>query len=792
MFKNLLLVALRGLRRQPGYAAINVGGLGLGLACCFLIVLFIQHERSFDTYHANADRAYLLTVQIPSFEDTRFITPSGLGPMMETDVAGVEHVVRFWERREAPVRVPSGDIHTVDPVLLADPGIVDLFSFQVLRGDFATALADPGSAVLTETTARTLFGNTEAVGQTVTMTRDSLTLTVSAVIADLPGNTHLDVGMLVPFQNMAEIIGPEALTSMSEWSHLSYVLLRENADPEAVASGAAEIVTRAHEYGPDETVTAQMRPLPTLRFDTEIANRDLFGTRDPRMLWMFAVVAALILLVACVNFTNLATARATERAREVGVRKSLGSERWQLVAQFLGESLLLSLFAIVLGFVGVVIALPIFNDALGGTTALGLGQPMTLLGLGAIGLVAGLVAGSYPAFYLTRFSPARVLKGDLSTSGGAPTLRRGLVVFQFAVSAFLLVATLTVVDQLRFMRSQDLGFAQEQVVTFPMTPEITDGFEAFKQSLASDPSIVGVAMANGFPGEVNSGSNFLWPGSGTGDESSRTSQLLAADPDYLTTVGLELIDGRWFRDSEVDRGSAYVLNETAVREMGLSDPVGHTFRSWDREPGVVVGVVEDFHFESLQQAIEPLVMAYWPEWMGSVAVRLASGDAAAGLAHVQRTFEQTSPGYTFDYRFVDDAFEAAYRDEARLSTLLGFFAGVAVFIACLGIFGLAALVAQRRRKEIGVRKVLGASVQSLAAMLAGDFVKLVAVAFVVATPLAYLAMSRWLEGFAYAVGLGPGVFAVAGAAVLLVSLLTVSAQAFRAATADPIRALRSE
>ncbi|NNF57830.1 MAG: FtsX-like permease family protein, partial [Rhodothermaceae bacterium] len=509
--------------------------------------------------------------------------------------------------------------------------------------------------------------------------------------------------------------------------------------------------------------------------------------------WMFAAIAALILLIACVNFTNLATARATQRAREVGVRKSLGSGCGQLIAQFLGESMLLSVFAIGAGFVGMAIALPLFNDALGGTTALSLRHPTMLAGLAAIGLAAGLIAGSYPAFYLTRFDPAPVLKGDLSSSSGAPALRKGLVVFQFAVSAFLLVATLTVTNQLRFMRSQDLGFAQEQVVTFEATPEILDQVASFKQALLNDPAVVGVAMANGLPGAIRMGRNYLWPGGAGEEDNGKMAQSLLADADYLNTVGLELVAGRWFREGDADIANAYILNETAVREMGLSDPVGRPFRAWDGDAsGTIIGVVKDFHFAALQQPIEPLVLASVPDAMAEVAVRFAAGAVAPGIEHLQRTFAQAAPGYTLDYRFLDENFEAQYRDEVRLSTLLGFFAGVAVFIACLGIFGLAALAAERRRKEIGVRKVLGASIQNIATLLAGEFVKLVGVAFVIAVPLAYLAMSRWLEGFAYAVGLGPGVFLLTGGAVLLVALLTVSVQAIRAATADPVQSLRYE
>ena len=696
-------------------------------------------------------------------------------------------------RRTTPVRLADGRIHSVDPVWLADPGVVDAFSLAFLRGDPATALAGPTGAVLTEPTARLLFGDADAMGRTFTLPRDDVTLTVTGVVAEHPDNTLLDFGVLLPFELLPQLAGPDALTSLTDWNYLSFVVLDVGADARAAARRSGALITEVMGYdGEDEAIRAALLPLTALRFDERMESPP-YPTRSPRVLWLFGAIAVLILLVACVNFTNLATARATQRAREVGVRTSLGSGRGSLVAQFLGESVFQSGIALGVAFMGVALALPLFNGAMGVATAFPLRQPLALAGLVAIGLGAGVLAGVYPALVLTRFDAARVLKGELGAGSGGSAVRKGLVVFQFAVSAFLIVATLTVVNQLRFMRAQDLGFAQEQVVTLEATPEILNEVGSFRRSLLADPAVVQVAMANGLPGRTHFGRNYLWPGAEGGEDRNESLTSILAGPEYLETVGLELAAGRWFRDGEADVQNAYVLNETAVRELGLEDPVGSPFRAWDGDvSGTVIGVVKDFHVASLQQAIEPLVLAYDPTGMADVAVRFAPGSVRRGIAHLQETFARAAPGYTLDYRFLDEDFEAQYLAEARLSTLLGFFAGVAVFIACLGIFGLAALAAQRRRKEIGVRKVLGASVQALTAMLATDFVQLVALAFAIAAPLAYLAMSRWLEGFAYASRLGPGVFVIAGVGVLLLAMLTVSTQALRAATADPIRALRSD
>ncbi|MEO0558577.1 MAG: ABC transporter permease, partial [Bacteroidota bacterium] len=558
MLRNYLLVAFRALRRQPGYAAINVGGLGLGLACCFMIVLFIQHERSFDMYHANGDRVYRLTVNERDSDNLRATTPAGLAPLVEGNVVGVEHAIRYGSLGQSYVDVGGDAPRRLDRFYLTDPGFFEAFSFTFVAGDPATALLEPNNLVVTETQARTLFGDAEAVGQVVSLYDNPLTIT--GVIEDLPTNTHLAFSALGSFQFLAGTNGPEALEDFSNWNYRTYVLTETGASAERVSQAATSFL--AERFEEPETV-ADLQALASLRFDTQMPDYSM-PTRNPQVLWVFGGIAALILLIACVNFTNLATARATQRAREIGVRKSLGAGRRQLVVQFLGESVLLSVIAIGVGVLGAAIGLPFFNDALGGATAINLGHPATLAALMGIGLVAGLLAGTYPAVYLTRFDPSRVLKGDLTAAGGAPAFRKGLVVAQFAISTFLLVATLTVMNQLQYMRSQDLGFAKEHVITFNPTSDIWAQFDSFEQALLDNPAIASVASASGLPGTVGMSRGFYWPG-GEAEEEAQSLTTLIGGPDYLETVGLEMAEGRWFRDSEADMENAYILNETAVR-----------------------------------------------------------------------------------------------------------------------------------------------------------------------------------------------------------------------------------
>ena len=789
MLKNYLKIALRTLRKRPGTTLINVGGLGLGLACCFLIVLFIQHERSFDGFHEHGERIVRLTYT--DGEGGQYANSSaGFAPLIEDAFPEVEHAVRIENFRSPFLRLPDGSIRKLDGFALADDGFFEAFSFPLLRGDAATALDGKYTLVLTESAATTLFGTADPMGQTVQY--NDVALTVTGVMADPPETSHLRFGAVAPFRLVEEFMGEGALTDFTNVNSATYLLLRPGTDAdvlgEKITAGARQ---RLGESAGEFAVVLQ--PLSEIYFNTTLAH-DNGPRRDPSTLWTFGAIGALILLIACVNFMNLATARAGQRAREVGVRKAIGAQKGQLIGQFLGESVLQSALAIGVGIALAAVALPFFNEAIGATATLDLGHVVTLLLLVGIGLGAGLLAGSYPAFYLSSFRPARVLKGEADRRGGALWLRKGLIVFQFAVSAFLIVATLTVYDQLQFMQGRDLGFEKEQVVFLTPPPPVWEQMDAFADELTADANVLAVASSGGLPGRTGTNRGYNGPGQAGADEQGESFWTIPAGPGYLDVLGIDLLAGRFFSDEiATDTLDTYVLNETAVRKLGLTpeEAVGAPFRAWDRPMGQIIGVTEDFHFQSLHQAVEPLVMNYIP-WFGIVSVRTAPGGHAAALDHVRATWDRFAPGYAFDYRFLDADFDRLYRDEARLGQLFGFFAGVAIFIACLGLFGLAAYTAERRRKEIGVRKVMGASVPQIVRLLAGEFTRLVLIGFVIAAPVAYLVMTRWLGDFAYRIGLGPGVFLLAGGIAFVIALAAVSGQALRAATTDPVKALRYE
>jgi putative ABC transport system permease protein len=812
MWKNYLTVAFRALRKQAGYSLLNVGGLGLGLACAFLIVLFIRHELAFDRFHAHGERVYRLLVDWDEDGGVSATTAAGYGQHLPPQLPEVEAAVRVENHRRPYFRVGGETRQVEETMAIADPAFFEVFSFRLLRGDPATVLDDPGNLVVTERGARALFGDADPMGQVLVMPRpdEDLTFTVAGVMEDVPATSHFTFDYLAPFALITEFMGEDALENYTNYNYGTYVLLRPGADPAAVAAkvNALEQARLAAAADGDAEATAggdgddgpglALQPLFDIHFDQTVA----FGagdSRDVSSLYLFGAVGLLVLLIACVNFTNLATARAAKRAREVGVRKAIGAQQGQLVGQFLGESLLLSVLAVGLGLGLATLALPVFNAAMGTELALvdaGAGVVALLV---AIGLTAGLLAGSYPAFYLSAFQPARVLRGEVTRGQGAAFLRRGLIVGQFTVSVVLIVATLTVYRQLQFMRTRDLGFEKEQVVFLTPPPPVLAQYDALRERLLADPRITHVAQAGGLPGRTGTSRGYNWPGqegaaSGPDGDEGASFYTIPADPDFVETLGLELLAGRTFsREAPTDTMDTYVLNEAAVARLGWTpeEAVDQPFRAWDRPMGRVIGVVRDFHFQSLHETVQPLVLNYIP-WFGNVAIRLAPGDVRGALAHVRASWAQLAPGYVFDYTFLDEDFDRQYREEEREGQLFAFFATVAVFIACLGLFGLAAYAAERRTKEIGVRKVLGASARDVVLLLSREFTVLVVVAFLVAVPVAWWAMSRWLEGFAYRVDLGAGVFLAAGLLAVAVGFLTVSTQALRAASTDPVNALRYE
>ena len=796
MLKNYVYITLRNLRKQAGYSFINIGGLGLGLACAFMIVLYVQHERSYDQFHENKDHLYRLYQHIVQGENagsksTNFAT--GYAPQLEARYPEIEAAILYDDR--TPYLQVDGTWHRIGTVAFMSEQALQAFTFPLVRGNPETAMAHPYSIILSESAAAALFGQADPLGQTLTY-NDDFDLTVTGVMEDLPANSHLQFEARAPIALMKEIMGPNALEDFTNYNYYLYALLAPGTDAERLEDKFSEYILERND-GDEEQARAlrfELQPITDIHFTTDI-RWDVSTNIDPGLLYLFSGIGLLILLIAGVNFMNLATARAAQRAKEVGVRKAVGAQRGQLIGQFLGESVMLSVVAIGVGLVLTILFLPTFRGIIGSAVTLSLSNLNTMALLVGIGLLAGLLAGIYPALYLSAFRPASVLKGEATKGSRAALLRKGLIIIQFGISVFLIISTITVYNQLHFMRSKKLGFDKEQVVFAPLTEPIRDRYDAFRQTLLQNPQVLNIAQAGNVPGRVNTTRGYNWPGQSADEEQGRSFYTVLADYDYLETLGLTLVAGRNFsRDMPTDFENTYILNETAARDLGYAAPeeaVGQPFRAWDREMGEIIGVVKDFHFQSLHQEIGPVIINIKP-WIRYVAFRLAPGNFSETIDYLNGQWQAFAPGLPFDYRFLDEDFDRLYRVEDDLGQLFTFFAFIAIFVACLGLFGLAAYSAEQRTKEIGIRKVLGASTQNITLLLSKEFTRLVLVAFVMAAPIAFFVMRTWLADFAYRVAISWWIFVLAGVLAFAIAWLTVSYQSIRAALANPVKSLRYE
>ncbi len=793
MLKSYLLVALRMLRRRPGTAAINVVGLAVGLGCCLLIGLFVRDEWSYDRFHEKADRLFFVARSdvFGGERSTGTATPLPLARALEADLAGVEKAATTWGR-SVPIGRPGEE--TEYGVLFADSTFFEMFTFPLVRGDAATALDEPNAAVISASMARALFGEADPLGQTLeTDVSDEPTpLTVTGVMADPPRTSYFAFDAVVSLGALREAgFSDDWRASMYQ----TFALLAPGTSEDAVRGGLDALVDT--HLGEDSETRYELVPLTDLYLSDLTPDDGFHGST--RYLLIFGSIALFILLVAVINYMNLATARAAQRVREVGVRKTLGATRGAVARQFLVEAVLVTAAALALGVVLAGLALPLFNGVFEKELSLSVvWTPGALLVGVALVVGVGLAAGSYPALYLSGFRPTRLLQHEAGGRGGAARLRRALVVMQFGVTIVLLVATAVVYRQLRFVQERDLGFAGEQVLWLRFADDaMANNHEAVKQVALAIPGVEHATAGDGVPGHYGKQYGFA----PNPDEPDREVAVytIQGDADYLETLGINLVAGRALDAGRpADETGAFLLNETAANLLAEDTGVGRTLVGMKPEGNEVVGIVHDYHFRSLREPIAPLLLRIrepgerpWPDY-SALLVRFRPEQArrvTAGLADVWAQFGAAKPP---DIEFLDDTFAEMYATDRRLGQVFGVFAGVAVVIACLGLLGLAAFAAEQRTKEIGIRKVLGASVANLVALLSREFLWLVLAAFAVAVPLAWLGMSRWLDGFAYRIALGPGLFLGAGAAALLLALATVGWQALRAATADPVRSLRHE
>ena len=797
MLKNYLKIALRNLRRHPAYAFINVTGLAVGMACCLLILLFVRDELSYDRHHDKADRIYRIVSDWGNFSVPSTNPPviNRLGPDFP------EATIALFRPFDAQVRYEDLNFHE-ERLFFANPEVFEVFDIPVVRGNPETMLTEPGKVVLTEETARRYFGTDDPVGKVLSMD-NQFEAEVVGVVGAMPEQSHFHYDFLVPWATLDAVMDFSNSMSWGNNSYFTYLLLPEGYAPETLEAQFPAFIER---HAGDNWNGAEL----SLQALTDIHlrshhNMEIEANSNVAYIYIFSVIAVFILLVACINFMNLATARSAERAREVGVRKVVGARRGQLVQQFLAESILLAGLALVLSVALTAATLPAFRALSGKGIALSvLDDGFTLAAFFGIALLVGIVSGSYPAFVLSAFRPVAVLKSGYQGRGRGALLRKGLVVFQFAVSVFLIVGTMVVYNQLGYLREANLGFDKEQVVVVPLQRGTdTETYTTFKDALLQRPDVRTVTQASeGLPSELPNGSSTRLDGVQNDDPEVRVrTRTVAVGHDFFEALGVEMQAGRSFSlDFPADSG-AFILNATAARMLQETYPeqiatveeaVGQTLRLGSSRTGPLVGIAEDFNMSSLHEVIEPIIFFFNPNWYDHYLMRIQPGNFSATVAALDETWTRFYPDWPFEYHFADAGFDAQYRAEERLGQVFTTFAMLAVLIACLGLFGLASFTAQQRTKEIGVRKVLGASVGSIVVLLSKEFTRLVLVAFVVAGPMAYLAMNRWLQDFAYRADIPGWIFVAAGLAALVIAWLTVSYQAIRSALKNPVESLRYE
>ncbi len=807
MLKNHLKIALRNLRRQAGYSLINIAGLAVGMACCLLIGMYVADERSYDRFFEHADRIVRVVEdqQRDAARRTVATTYGPLAPALQADVAAVEEAVRFFPYSVLVTQTPA-EKYQEDGFAFVDSTFLEVFDFKLLRGNRSSLLDQPFSVVLTASTAQKYFGTADPMGQVLQVWDDEarFDFTVTGVLEDVPGNTHFTFDMLGSMGSV-RVMYHWALDP-NNWEHppmYTYALLADHVEPGDVASLLPALALK--HMGEDRVRTRSLH----LERLTDI---QLHSAREANLkpsghiayVYLFMLIGGFILLIACINFINLTTAQAARRVREVGIRKALGAQRNELVGQFLSETVLMTLAALVLALVLTQVMLPVFNEVSGKTLPLNLFEQrfLPLFSLVLVVLI-GLLAGGYPAFYLARFQPAQVLKGNLISTGtsGAAFLRKGLVVFQFVVAIVLMIGTVVAQQQLNYLRNERLGFEKENMVLVQLR-DVNNQIDhtSLKAAFKQIPGVQSVTASSGMPG-LNGGiyDFVIRPEDALAD--SLEILTLTVDHNYVRTYGLEVVAGRDFSEAyATDAGEAFLINEAAAELLGWAEPVGKrlTLQLWYNQEinktGTVVGVVRDFQYQSLHQAVAPLLIHMFPDtyYYDYVSVRLNTANLAGVLSAMEQAWAAFNPARPLEIAFLDEQFDALYRMEERIGQLFGAFTLLSLFIACLGLFGLSSYTATQRTKEIGIRKVLGATVAEITGLLSKDFLKLVSVAFIIAAPIAYVSMAWWLGGFAYRIGLGLGLFFIVGLSSLTIAFLTVSYQSIKAALANPVDSLRYE
>ncbi len=784
MWRHSFRMAFRNYRRYKSTFVINVVGLSTGLACALLIFLWVFDELSIDNFHQHDDRLFAV-MEHQQYADhimTTSSTPGLLARTLKDEIPEILHAATVMWQTKFTVSVGEQNLKVRGHHAGSD--FFEMFSFPLIYGEASDVLKDQSSAVISHSLAERLFNDAaSAIGQMIEIEHEAQ-FQVSGIFQDLPGNSSHEFELILPYDRYLD--KNEWLRSWGSNSPPTFVTLEENANPDFVEEKIAPFVKERNEQS---NVTLFLKKFSDKYLYGRYENGKLVGGRI-EYVRLFSVIAIFILLIACINFMNLSTARASQRALEVGVKKTFGVERTTLMGQYLLESLLVSFFSLVFAVLIVIVFLPTFNQITDKEIGYGFSMPIFFSFLG-ISLITGLLAGSYPAFYLSGFRPSQVLKGELGSAWGELWARKGLVIFQFTLSIILIVAVLVVYKQIEFVQSRNLGYEKDHLVYFPIDGNLEDQSEVFIHQARSLPGIDHVSsIAHDLIGRQNNTSGLKWEGKNPEDlilfEHVRVGYGL------LETIGVELTMGRSFSKEFGADTTKVIFNETAINIMGMDDPLGKRIKLWDEIDLEIIGVVKDFHFQSLHENVKPLFFRLAPTETWVIMCRLQGGREKDALAGLQMLYEDFNPGFPFEYRFVDDEYQRLYAAEQRVSKLSRYFAGLALIISCLGLFGLAAFTGERRRKEIGIRKVLGASVPNIMILLTKDFTRLVLISLLLGLPLSFVVVKQWLGRFEYRISLLWWYFALAGAILLFISWLTVSTQAYRAAMVHPGESIKDE
>ncbi|HSZ33416.1 MAG TPA: ABC transporter permease, partial [Puia sp.] len=772
--------------KHKAFSIINIAGLAIGMTCSIFILLWVREEQSFDRFNSNADRLFRLTDNVGDFKAA--VTPAGVAAGLKSQLPAIKNITRISKNHSAVFEVGTQKFQE-KRLIYADSNFLEMFNYPLLKGNKNTALQNPGGILITENMAVKYFGQQDPLGRLIRI-NNADNYKVVGVLENIPSNSHLQFDFIIPMSAIEATDYDLKSKTWDSFNYYTYLELNDNTSPSALANLTNQILKIYKVHVSEFKVEFHLQPLLSIHLGQAL-QIDQPGHGNMQYVNIFFIVAIIVIAVACINFMNLATARSARRAKEVGLRKVVGAERYQIIGQFLGESVFISLLAFGIAMMLVWLLLPAFNNIADKSLSFRNIDLKLLLSLLGLSLVTGLISGIYPAIYLSGFKPVKVLKGKLKSMGGNLVFRNTLVVIQFIVSIVLLVGTAVVYQQLHFIKNMNLGFEKRNLVYVRMTGELWNKLGAIKTELKQRPLTSDYSIISDLPTELVTGTvDVQWQGKDP--KSQIVIPSMDVDENFTKVFQMKVLNGRGFSSGFKGDSSNYVVNETAVRTMGMTvkNAVGKSL-SFGQIKGTIIGVVKDFNFKPIQQSIEPLVLRL-NKYGGYIFVRTKPGSTDQTIKSLEKICLQLNPAYPFEYSFLDEDLANLYKGEQRIGSLFNIFAILAIFISCLGLYGLSAFIAEQRTKEIGVRKTLGASVFNIVYLLSTNFTRVVFIAIIIAIPISWYAIHQWLQGFAYHIEIGWGVFAIGAFSALFIALCTVSFESIKSAVANPVKSLRSE